>query len=935
MNSSFVRHARAAALSAFFLSLAGPAAAQADYSTGATAERPGRITGRIVDAKTGAGVSDAVIRIDGLTIGAKSVIGGRFTLSSVPAGTVTLVVRHIGYAPKQITGVAVNPGEVIEQDVSLEAATVKLTTTVVTASAERGTVNDALDHQRTATAIVNSVTSEQITRSGDGDAAQAVKRVSGVTLQDGKYVFVRGLGERYTTASLNGARIPSPEPEKKVVPLDLFPSGLLESITTTKTFTPDQPGDFSGAQVNVRTREFPGRGMVTWSTGVGYNSAATGKDVIAAPRSGAEWLGFAGNARSLPSDVRSAGDFGSLSPQATNAAAHSFRNAWTPRAQSGDANYSTSVSLGGRTGALGPSIGYLFSGSYGYSQEVRASEIHATAVPDGKGGTIGYNEFKGSSANNAVLWGGLLNLSALFGGNTRLVLNNNFNRSADNEAHQSTGTLDDYGFESVRSSLGFIERTVRSNQIRLERTFGHSQQVELALTSSGVTRREPDHSELQYVREPDPITGAPMPLALFSYNPDGARRIFSDLSETGLASSVDYRIAFGQPGREYQLKVGGSFRGTDRSADNSSYSLLGYRLTRAQREASAEEIFDGRYAMPGSSMFNVLLNSTGGSYKALDRIGATYGMIDAPIGTRLRVIAGARLERAQLQVKSIATSGERSHSALDDTDVLPSLVANLAVGESQSIRISASQTLSRPEYRELSPVTYRDVIEQRDIFGNPDLKRALIRNFDARWEWFPNSGEIVAFGVFAKRFTNPIERVDVATSGASRLGFINADGADNYGMEMEVRKHLGDVTEVLAPITLFTNATVMKSSIDITSDKLSSLTNRKRAMVGQAPYVVNAGMTWSSASARTAATLLYNVVGRRITAAGSSPLPDTYEMARSGVDVSLQTPLFSGISARLDAKNLLDSPFEVRQGTVTREMYRTGRVFSFGLKWQQ
>ena len=209
----------------------------------------------------------------------------------------------------------------------------------------------------------------------------------------------------------------------------------------------------------------------------------------------------------------------------------------------------------------------------------------------------------------------------------------------------------------------------------------------------------------------------------------------------------------------------------------------------------------------------------------------------------------------------------------------------------------------------------------------------MIRNFDARWEWYPDAGEIMSIGLFAKHFSDPIEQVDVATSGASRLSFINADGADNYGVELEMRKRLGDFSDVLSPVTMFANGTLMNSAIDITSDNLSALTNRKRPMVGQAPYVVNAGVTWSSASASTTATVLYNVVGHRITAAGTNPLPDTYDLARSMLDISLQAPLFGGIAARFDAKNLLDSPYEVRQGTVTRERYRSGRVLAIGLKW--
>lgn len=934
MKAIIVRHARILLWSALLVLPVARASAQADFDNGASAPRTGRITGRIIDGKTGSGISEATVLVEGSALAARSVIDGRFTIAQIPSGKVNLVIRRIGYAAKRVTGIDIREGDMVEENVSLDAASVDLGTTVVSASAERGTVNEALDLQRTSTAIVNSVTSEQITKNGDGDAAQAIKRVSGITLQNGRYVFVRGLGERYTTASLDGARIPSPEPERKIVPLDLFPSGLLDVVTTTKTFTADQPGDFSGGQVDVRTREFPAHGIRTLSFGFGGNAIATGKDIVSAPAVGREWLGFGGSERSIPAVVRAAGDFGGLNARQTDAAARSFRNVWTPLSEPGDPNLSTSAAIGGKVNITQHGLGYLLSASYSRAQEIKSNELRSTAVPDGNGSAKPYNEFKGSSSSGSVLWGGLLNLNALIGEKTLVTINNTYNRSADNEAHQDHGILDDYGFETVRSSLAFIERTVRSNQLKLERTIFGNHQLSASFTSSGVTRKEPDRSELQYVREPDPATGAALPYAFFSYNPDGARRTFSDLSESGIASSLDYRASLGNPSRATVVKVGGSFRRTERDADNSSYSLLGYGFTRTQREQSAEQIF-GPAASSATPLLSVLLNSTGGSYTASDRIGAGYGMFDVPVGDRLRIIAGARIERALLDVSSIATTGERSKAKLDNTDLLPSLVANFSITEAQTIRLSASQTVSRPEYRELSPVTYRDVIEQRDIFGNPNLRRARIMNFDARWEWFPQAGEILGLGAFVKKFDDPIERVDVATSGASRLGFINADGASTLGVEVELRKMLsvGDSDE--QPLSLFGNATLMKSSIDITSDRLSSLTNRKRPMVGQAPYVVNAGVTWSSRAARSSATVLYNVVGRRITAAGSTPLPDTYESARSGIDASLQAPLFAGLSARLDAKNLLDSPFEVKQGSVVRERYRSGRVISLGLKWQQ
>ncbi len=238
----------------------------------------GRVVGRVIDATTGQGITDAGVQVVGTTIGTHSGVDGRYTVQGIPAGTVTIQVRRIGFTPKEITGLLLAGGQTLEQNITLTPAAARVAAQVVTASAERGTVNESLDQQRTAVGVVNAITAEQISKSPDGDAAQAVQRVSGVTVQDSKYIFVRGLGERYTTSSLNGARVPSPEPEKRVVPLDMFPSGLLQSITTAKTFTPDQQGDFAGGMVDIRTREFPARRSVSLQFTGGYSAGSSGSE---------------------------------------------------------------------------------------------------------------------------------------------------------------------------------------------------------------------------------------------------------------------------------------------------------------------------------------------------------------------------------------------------------------------------------------------------------------------------------------------------------------------------------------------------------------------------------------------------------------------------------------------------------------------------------
>jgi hypothetical protein len=218
-------------------------------------------------------------------------------------------VRRVGYSPKTVTGLILNGGQTLEQNVTLAVAAARVEAQVVTATPSVGPVNDALDQQRTAVGVVNAMTAEQISRSPDADAAQAVQRVSGVTVQDNKYIAVRGLGERYTTASLNGARVPSPEPEKRVVPLDMFPSGLLQSVTTLKTFTPDQQGDFAGALVDIRTKEFPAQRSISLQMSGGYAPGTSGARVLSARGVGGETFAMANEKRDLPALVRSVGNF--------------------------------------------------------------------------------------------------------------------------------------------------------------------------------------------------------------------------------------------------------------------------------------------------------------------------------------------------------------------------------------------------------------------------------------------------------------------------------------------------------------------------------------------------------------------------------------------------------------------------------------------------
>jgi hypothetical protein len=894
----------------------------------AAVQESGRITGRVVDGTHGVPVAGAVIEVVGGSARATSALDGRYTLVNLPAGQIAIRVRMIGYRPKTVTGITVAATGVAVQDLTIVAESVQLEELTVTAAAEQGTVASALNDQRMANNVMNSITAQEIGRSPDADAASAVQRVSGVTVQDGRYVFVRGLGERYTVTSLNGARIPSPEPEKKTVPLDLFPAGLLEQITTSKTFTPDQPGDFSGASVNLKTREFPAGRKYSMGVTFGVNDAAFSRDVVKAPTTGLEWLGFAGDERDMPAPAQAAGDLSQSTDADLNRIIASFRNAWTPLEGNGAPNSSFSLSMGGEDPVGGQMVGYLASLTYSWAQEGRAGEERALALPSGTG-VEPFNQYTGSTGRTTVLWGGVVNLNTRLGETTRLAFNSSYSRGGENEALSWFGRNEEFASDLLVTRLTFTERSVFSSQLTGEHLLGGRHLADWSATWSDVSRDEPDRSDLVYVGALDEA-GRPVRREWFGAT-RSATKTFSTLGETGWNLAGNFRFELGgrNTGRN-AIKVGAAFRGTDREADTRAFDIYNRGLSLDQRTDEAERIFDGTYAESG--LLTLFTNPNGGIYTATDRIAAGYAQAELWLGA-VQVIAGLRLEASRLEVDSRSPQGVPVHTALDQTDVLPAVAVNLPLSERHQLRFGVSQTLARPEYRELSPVSYFEPLGGTITRGNPDLERTLIRNLDARWEWYPASGEVVSFGAFAKQFENPIEKVYVGTTGAANLSFVNADAGYNYGVEVEARKSLATLGPVLAPFSIFANATLIESRIEPGNSEVSALTNAQRPMTGQAEYVLNAGLNFDQPSG-FAATLLYNVVGPRIVEAGTNPLPDAYEHARHLLDASVQVPLWGRLlMLRADGRNLLDTRVEITQGPVTRLSYRQGRQFIIGLRY--
>jgi len=892
------------------------------FSTPLSAQQAsGRILGQVLDGASSQPLPGAQIQVLGQNRGSVAGVEGRFQLRDVPPGTVTLRVLLLGYATLDVEGVVISPDEVARVDISLTRAAVEVAGIQVEARQQGGTAASQIREQRASSGIVNAISAEQISRSPDGDAAAAVKRVSGVSVQDGRYVFVRGLGERYTTSSLNGARIPSPEPERRVVPLDLFPTHLLQSIRTEKTFSPDRPGDFSGGSVDLQTPDFPSQAVWSFSMSTGFHPGVTGRPILAGPSAGREWLALATRPRELPSSARDYPGTASRGPQ-VNAVVNSFRNVWSVEDSRGRLPFSSSASVGGSRSLWDHSLGYLGSFTYGIADEVRLDQRRARVGT----GLTEVNRYDGESGTSSVLWGGLLNLSALLGSHSQIHLSNTYNRSADHSARREVGADENSATNLQIDRISYVERSVRSNQLRGEHQLGIRHRLDWNLTSAGVERSEPDRSEFVTWLDPE------VPVWFNDF--EGAVRTFGSLTESSVEGGFRYALSLGSGAAPpYRVRMGASLRTTERDAQSQGFRIQSFDWAPADPrwQLKPEEFFDGRFAGSEDAIFLLSRELSGGSYSAEDELLSGFVMAEGKLGERLRWMTGLRVEDYVLQVDSENQLGQKSQSNKEYVDFLPAFSLTWTLRPEQQLRLSASQTLARPEYREIAPINYREVLGGEQVIGNRDLERTLIQNLDARWEWYPAPNEVISVGLFGKWFDRPIEQRFLATSGTDTRTFENAQSATNRGAELEITTGLDRLSSALAPWSVFSNLTVMQSRVQTGRDG-----DADRPMVGQAPYVLNSGVTFSPLSSSWSATLLHNVVGPRIVNArpSGSQVLDVKELPRHGLDLSLRFPLRAGASGKLDLKNLLDSPFEVVQGPIVRERHRAGRSASVGVSWR-
>lgn len=901
----------------------------------------GAVWGVVKDSASKEPVLDATVTVVGTKQKATADIDGRYRLELAP-GTYELRVWYEGHKARRLTNVTVTAGKVSRIDVALDPDKVVEDVVEVEVTPERASAAAQLVMRRNAASTGDAVGAQDIARTPDRNAAEAAKRVVGATVESGKYVYVRGLGNRYTNSLLNGTSLPSPEPDRQAVPLDLFPSLVISDITIAKTFTPDMPGDFAGGSVRVNTRELPEKFLFSATLSAGFNTQSTFANRLSYAGSSMDWIGLDGGARALPKDIPPyklvrlgpKNDGTLISKDELTEYGRALNSYMTTRPSFDWPNLSGNV-VAGNTFKFGKSqeLGVVGALTYGRRFSRRTDEIVRTYTVDPtKKDTLDLrNDYKGETGLDQVSWGAYSTITYKPTKDHRLTVTGLHSRSSDNEARIFDGFNDERGADLRDTRLRFVTRSLTFGQIAGAHKIAAAGDavVDWNLSLSYVTSDEPDTRETVYVL--DGPTGI--------YNWDrgtlSGSHFYGKQRETGYGGGLDWTQPLVKGDLFTKLKVGALFNKKARSFDARRFHFIPRSNIPPETFAKQpDDLF--RRENIGTLIELEEYTRPNDVYTASHDVYSGYMMADTWVHPRVRLIFGARVEASRQRIDSYDPySAELAHvkGDLDTTDLLPSIGAVLKVTKDANLRISAARTVARPELRELSPFVFTDYFGAREIFGNPDLKRTSIYNADLRFEIFPGSGEVAALSVFYKQFYSPIETV-ILPSNAGIITYQNAKGARVAGVELEVRKGLGFLAPVIKDLGVLGNLTLVSSRVELDDAQAGDQTNQERPLAGQSPFVINAGLDYNGEATGTRARLLYNVFGPRIAQVGSNGLPDVYERSRHLVDVTVAQRIGKRFDLKLAAENILNSPVRLTHGndangakSVVNE-YRTGATFT-------
>ena len=886
---------------------------------------------------------------------------GRFHYVVAP-GTYRVIFNYQSYSVTVRDDVVLNPGATVELSATLTPKPLQMKGIEVKGLRASGSEEGNLVEQKKADYVSDAVSSEQMSRSTESNAAEALQRVTGLSVVGGRYVYVRGLGERYSSTQVNGASVGTPEPNKRVVPLDLFPTAALDEIVVQKSYTPDQEGEFAGGVIQIHTRA-TGLGAdaapkFTQSIATGYSIVAEGLTRLDYSGGKFDGLGFDDGTRGYPdlfqqmaADKRVAqkGLFGGegFTAEEVQELGRSFNKTYSPVGAGGRLNYSYAGTYSRGLNLLGMDAGFLGSLSLSNSSATQSRDNNAYSGTSTN--LTPLYLYKVNESAMKFLGGALMNFSVSPAADQTFSLRTLYTRSADDNVRVMSGPNFNYGTDKVQiSSLDYVERGLFSGVLggthQLNPLGGWK--LDWRGSYSETMRDQPDRRENVY--ESDGLGS----IKLSSRSTYPITRIWGDMNEYDRSAGLDVLKSVAVPGeRDLRLKGGGFVRQRNRT---SAFRRLGFRLGptgRAELDThlSPESLLVDENIKPGYFALEEATREND-TYNAKQELSAYYGMATVAALPKVEILAGARVERSVQTVESkspFVTTEQPTDARLEDTDLLPAANLTYRATERMNARIGYSVTVARPELRELSPFDMYDYETGYTEMGNPNLQSTTIQNLDARWELYPGTRELLSVSGFKKVLAQPIENVVEGSSGGYVLSPRNGRDGRLYGVELEARVGFRRVADLvggmlnmegasaLDPWAFSVNYARVHSSVRVrtTTDANGAPVYREGPLQGQSTYSLNTGVFYGTEGLE--GSLVLSAFGQRLAQVGAgaypSSLPDIYEYPPISLDLSLTKRLSPGLGLKFTAENLLDRATEFRQLDQVTRRYQSGRVIAISV----
>jgi hypothetical protein len=875
----------------------------------------GTIRGVVFDGETGEYLVGVTVYEQSTQTGTITDLDGNFNMK-IAQGLYSLRISYISYEPILVTDVEVSPGEVTSLgEIKLEEATISLNEVTITAKAVRNTEAAMMSIKRKSPNVLDGISEGSIKRIGESDAADAMKRIPGVSVSGGKYVYVRGLGDRYTKSLLNGVDVPGLDPDRNTMQMDIFPTAVIDNIIVHKTFSAELPADFTGGAIDIEIKDFPDKKRGTISLGVGYNpNAHFNNDYLTYKGGKTDFLGFDDGTRAIPATedipqfAEAVGNPDSPQGLRYQEILKSFNPTMAAMQTMSLADFSLGFSYGNQKPGEKYTLGYNFSLDYKNSTDFfKDAEYGRYGLSSPGIFEMERREYQtGSYGVNHVLLSGLAGL-ALKTPHSKVKLNLLHIQNGESKAGVFDFVGSDQGsdFNAYQHGLDYSQRSLthlllNGTHTNLERGF----KINWKLASTYSVLSDPD---VRFTRYED-IDDGSLRIGTEVGFPE---RIWRNLNEINSTALVDVTKTFKFRDNASKLNFGilGTYKYRSYTIWNFAINPRGdFPLTGDPNELFSEENLwprEGQVEV-GTTYETPFIPNNPNQYTASSINTAAYVSTELSVLSNLKAMVGVRLENF---MQYYTGSDQRRENVLENEKVLsnlgffPSLNLLYLLTDQQNLRLSYTKTIARPSFKELSYAEIYDPITGITFIGgfhkdgddlegveywSGNLISTDVQNFDLRWEKFGKNGQLLSLSGFYKLFKNPIEIVQY-TKQVGAFQPRNVGDGQSFGAELELRQSLGFIAESISGLHLNANVTVNRSSIKMSDTEYQSRVDnvrvgqtidQYRAMAGQAPYLLNGGFYFAGGQngigKRIEFGLYYHVQGSTLEYVGVADRPDIY-----------------------------------------------------------